>query len=95
MPKIEGEGWGITPNTVLPTVMAQGELEDVEPNVEGRQPVIGGVEAKRELAIGIVIMVHNCRSMLSMAIEPLAVGGSKLLCKSFSSCSRLAFSWSS
>jgi len=37
MPKIEGEGWGITPNAVFPTAMAQGELEDVEPNVEGRQ----------------------------------------------------------
>jgi hypothetical protein len=56
MPKIEGEGWGITPNAAPAgaiyvkkkvsmllsqqtlTVMAQGELEDVQPNVEGRQP---------------------------------------------------------
>lgn len=58
LPKMEGEGWGITPNAVpagtiyflckkkvstLPSqqpfvVMAQGELEDVEPNVEGHQP---------------------------------------------------------
>lgn len=59
----------------------QGELEDVEPNVEG---CWGGRQSRQW---------RGGRDELS--IEPLTVGSSKFLCKSFRSHSQLTHTWPS